>query len=418
MGCFFACLRVRDRGSRPHIVSPSSKPAAKKEHSVSGNRLSSLFLDEDRGDYPSHDFRLPKIDKDLKGEAKCRSSFSNTSADKFQLDKQHHQPPTPIKLSEALVRSSDSPVNIPNSCLSKAANIGSFSIDSTEGGETTTVNKTVKIDIEPALAHGRNKSVRFECESDASSKYGDQNTNKLELRSSQSASKPSPNTTPLKLSDEMQTPGTVFPANGKIRIRSEDVHSVLNPVENAARLNAKKEETFSSKEVFKELKESPERPEEATPKVGVKQTSLMKESEEEGSLSSWFKPKQYTIDEHIRNLQATSGKIPPGKTLVDRPIIGMVAAHWNEDEPSRISPKWWDGNGIPNSTNKYKEDQKVSWHASSFEERLEKALSDESLISQRNHVNRTPMAFDENDESDTALSQLRLSPHSKSVVSF
>lgn len=34
------------------------------------------------------------------------------------------------------------------------------------------------------------------------------------------------------------------------------------------------------------------------------------------------------------------------------------------------------------------------------------------------HVNKTPMVFDETDESDTALSQLRPSSHSKSVVSF
>ncbi|KAK8487965.1 hypothetical protein V6N13_079979 [Hibiscus sabdariffa] len=417
MGCFFGCLRVKDHGSRPHLVSPSSKPT---EHSVSRNRLSSLFLDEDRGDYPSHDLRSPRIDKDLKDEAKRHSSLSKKSTDKFQLDKPHNQLPTPIKLSEALARSA-SPDDMPDSCIANAANIGTFSIDSTKGSETTTVDETVKIDVESTSAHGRSKSVRFECEGDASSsKYGDQNTNKLELLSSQSASKPSPNTTPLKLSDEMQTPGTVFPSNGKIRIRSGDVHSVSNPVENATLLNGKKEEAFSSNGILGELKESPKRLEEATPKVevGVKRTSLTKESEEQGSLSSWFKPKQYTIDDHIRNLQATSTKIPPGKTLVDRPIIGMVAAHWNEDEPSRNSPKWWDGNGIPNSTNKYNEDQKVSWHATPFEERLEKALSDESLISQRKHVNRTPMAFDETDESDTALSQLRPSPHSKSVVSF
>lgn len=42
-------------------------------------------------------------------------------------------------------------------------------------------------------------------------------------------------------------------------------------------------------------------------------------------------------------------------TLGDRPIIGMVSAQWNEKEKSQISHKWWDGNGIPNSTNKYKE---------------------------------------------------------------
>ncbi|KAK8488895.1 hypothetical protein V6N11_075745 [Hibiscus sabdariffa] len=40
-------------------------------------------------------------------------------------------------------------------------------------------------------------------------------------------------------------------------------------------------------------------------------------------------------------------------------MIGLVSAHWKEDESSRISPKWWDGNGILNSTTKYKEDQKT-----------------------------------------------------------
>ncbi|KAJ1385343.1 hypothetical protein SESBI_41765 [Sesbania bispinosa] len=51
----------------------------------------------------------------------------------------------------------------------------------------------------------------------------------------------------------------------------------------------------------------------------------------------------------------------------DRPIIGVVAAHGNEDENSHISPaKWWDVNGIPNSTTKYKEDQKVMWHATTI----------------------------------------------------
>ncbi|KAK8491354.1 hypothetical protein V6N11_014433 [Hibiscus sabdariffa] len=76
--------------------------------------------------------------------------------------------------------------------------------------------------------------------------------------------------------------------------------------------------SFSSNGILGELKESPKRPEEATPK-------------------------------------STSTKIPPGKTLVDRPIIGMIVAHWNEDESSSISPKSWDGNRIPNSTNKYNE---------------------------------------------------------------
>uniref|UniRef100_A0A6N2KLV4 Uncharacterized protein n=1 Tax=Salix viminalis TaxID=40686 RepID=A0A6N2KLV4_SALVM len=70
------------------------------------------------------------------------------------------------------------------------------------------------------------------------------------------------------------------------------------------------------------------------------------------------------------------------------------------------------------STNKYKEDQKVSWHATPFEERLEKALSEESFITQRKPVSGRPIVFDECEESDTALSRLQASTQTKSVVSF
>ncbi|PPS12382.1 hypothetical protein GOBAR_AA08261 [Gossypium barbadense] len=396
MGCFFHCFGVRTDRSRPHLVASCSKST---ERTVSRNRLSSLFVDEEKGDSPSNDLESPQINKGLKDEAKflkscgtipetpveirkashklkqsppCggdsetskyRSWLPNTSIDKLQLDKKSDQPPTPSKLFEVLGRS-DSPDNTPSSCISNAANTGMSSICSTEGSEATTADKTAKT-------------------------------------------------------------GTVFPsnvgifANGKTRIRSEYVHLVLNPVGNASPLNAMKKEPLSSKEMFNEQEESPERLENGTPKLGVKQASLGKDSEDEGSLSAWLKPKQITIDDPDKNIHVTSSKTPQfNRTPGDRPIIGMVAAHWNEDESSRISPKWWDGNGIPNSTNKYKEDQKVSWHATPFEERLEKALSEESLISQRKPVDRTLMSLDEIDESDTALSQLRPSSHAKSVVSF
>ncbi|KAJ4873751.1 Uncharacterized protein Rs2_44527 [Raphanus sativus] len=115
-------------------------------------------------------------------------------------------------------------------------------------------------------------------------------------------------------------------------------------------------------------------------------------------------------EKSINNMAASSTI-----TYRDRPIIGMVAAHWNEKEQSQISPKWWDGNGIPNSTNKYKEDQKVSWHATPFEERLEKALSEEGgqgLIPPRK------LEVMEEAERDTAMSQLHHSAQSTSIVSF
>ncbi|KAK9059947.1 hypothetical protein SSX86_020651 [Deinandra increscens subsp. villosa] len=50
--------------------------------------------------------------------------------------------------------------------------------------------------------------------------------------------------------------------------------------------------------------------------------------------------------------------------------------HWSADG-TPFTPRWGDGNGIPNTTKKYREDQKVSWHATPFEQRLEKALMEE-----------------------------------------
>ncbi|GMJ16114.1 JASON [Hibiscus trionum] len=461
MGCFFQCFGVRnDRSRRPHLLSSFSKST---ERAVSRDRLSSLFVDDEKGDSSSNDLESPQIGKDLMDEAKflkacgtipetpveirkasqkfkqsppCgdsktskfRSWLPNTSIDKLQLDKQSDHPANPNKLFEALERS-DSLENTPSSRISNAENTGMPSMYSTEGSEATTADKTVKICIFSTSAYGKNKSVRFECESDASSKSENiaENLEKLEPLGYLSASKYSPNPTPLKLSDEMQTPGTVFPsnletlANGKTRVRSEYVYSVLNPVGNASLLNAMKEESFSSKDMFDELKESPGGLENAIPKleVGVEQTSPVKDSEDEGGLSSWLKPKQNAINDPNKKLHVTFSETPHiSKTPGDRPIIGLVAAHWKEDESSRILLKWWDGNGIPNSTTKYKEDQKVSWHATPFEERLEKALSDKTLISQRKHVDQPRMCIDEADEGDTSLSQLRPSSHSKSVVSF
>lgn len=128
------------------------------------------------------------------------------------------------------------------------------------------------------------------------------------------------------------------------------------------------------------------------------------------SLAQWLKPpnpKKAFRDEAVTGDRSHSAK----SSDEDRPIIGMVAAHWKDKEPANFTSKWWDGNGIPNSTNKYKEvksvslslalyftfkqsgltqnnvshvqDQKVSWHATPFEERLEKALSEEKLLSER-----------------------------------
>ncbi|KAL5795469.1 hypothetical protein ACOSQ2_000289 [Xanthoceras sorbifolium] len=465
MGCFIGCFRVRDDRSRlSHATTPKFT-----EPVTSNNRLSSLFLVEEREESScshkeNHSLGSPQIYRGLKDEAKflkaCgtlpetpaeirkasqkfkgsphydetepskfHSWLPNTSIKKLQLERHCEQPLTPIKLSEEWGRGSASLEHTPSSCISNVPisyNEGS----DIESGNTTakgfqanqTDDKTnlVSPQVSGSNVPWRNKSVRFECDFDSSSLKGSsgnatQNSKKYESPGIQGVSKPSPNPTPLKLSDEMQTPGTVFPANirslatGNTQIRSQYVYSVSSTVENVSQWKVPKEDN-DSYQLPGERRESSE-PENATPKTEVRM--------KEGSNGNNLNLVASTFDDNSKNLASTSSKNPYfGRTPGDRPIIGMVAAHWNEDETSHISPKWWDGNGIPNSTNKYKEDQKVSWHATPFEERLEKALSEESVISQRKNISQKPMVFDEAEESDTALSRLRPSSNSKSVVSF
>ncbi|XP_011044745.1 PREDICTED: uncharacterized protein LOC105139835 isoform X1 [Populus euphratica] len=485
MGCFFTCLRPkedRSNRSRPQAISSDSlrsKPAP-QEARVSKNRLSSLFLSEEKeeslgGDVENPSLASPHINKGLRDEAKflkaCGTStetpieirkacekfngspaldkesehskfhswLPNTSIKNLQLDNQTDQPLTPVKLCEEWGKGSVSSEQTPSSsCVTN--------VHTSEESESGSHERVIKVQanenddfvagppwLSASIVQGRNKSVRFECDFDTSSSKESSSENscqvpgKYESPGNLSVSKPSPKPTPLKLLDDMQTPGTVFPANvessanGNTRIRSQHVYSVLNPVESASQWKLLKEDDFNSHRLSGEPRESLEQSESATPKPerGVKESSSGKDLKVEESLSSWFKPLQSTLGEDKPNIVTASSKnFRFGRTPGDRPIIGMVAAHWNENEASRISPKWWDGNGIPNSTNKYKEDQKVSWHATPFEERLEKALSEESVISQRKPISGRPIVFDECEESDTALSRLQPSTQAKSVVSF
>ncbi|MCO5605076.1 hypothetical protein L7F22_059254 [Adiantum nelumboides] len=84
---------------------------------------------------------------------------------------------------------------------------------------------------------------------------------------------------------------------------------------------------------------------------------------------------------HTETPNSTHSQGSPTILDEDRPILGTVAAHWNSSSSS--TKKWWDGKGIPNSTNKYKEDQKVSWHATPFEVRLERAISKQGRMFQK-----------------------------------
>ncbi|XP_044501996.1 protein JASON-like isoform X2 [Mangifera indica] len=475
MGCLFGCFRIKDDRSRiPHSTIPTYTAV------VSKNRLSALFLSEEKEDSRNQGYQRvgsPHIEKGLTDEAKflkaCgtlpetpaeirkasekfRGSAShdkdsepskfhswlpNTSIKTLQLDRQSDQRPIPTKLFEGWGMESASS---PSSCISDVQNSDRISIISNEGSGAgsaslaerahATQNENITTSLSPWVSgtnvQDNNKSVRFECDIDVSSSKGSSSgyfsqNSKHESTGNESVSKPSPNPTPLKVSDDMQTPGTVFPtslkslANGKARIRSQYVYSVSNPVENASQWKALKTADSDSHQLSGQLRESLEQSEDFTPipNQGTQETSIGIELKVEASLSAWLKPPSSSLKKDNKNLGVAIQNRYFRGTPSDRPIIGMVAAHWNEETP-QVQPRWWDGNGIPNSTNKYKEDQKVSWHATPFEERLEKALSEESFISQRKNINQRPTVLDENEESDTALSQLRPSPLSKSAVSY
>nr|XP_043608175.1 protein JASON [Erigeron canadensis] len=457
MGCFFGCFRVQDDNRRPsvHLLSQpiSSNPKVPIE-TVSRNRLSSLLLSEaeDRDQVPQKDTKsgvlgsaahdidfselkaeakflkacgtLPQTPAEIRNNEKPTDSGSrngNTeypayhswlqtaSIEKLKLEKQTDQLPSPAKLFEEWENGSDSSSLSPDSCVTGQNSEGLYP-SATEGHrvrhDVEINNKHADLGQNPTAAFTplipetqcRKKSVHFDCDNDAvsiscnsaSSAVTCQEPKPSELLGDYSASKPSPCPTLPTLTNDMQTPGTAYPAylhNKEIgkntRIRSQYVYSVLNPVENATQFKEMIKESFTSDDYSVHLEEQPER--------GAMPTG--KELNVDTSLSSWLPPKQFNQGSNNRPFIA--------KTPGERPILGMVAAHWNTDEAVTSPPKWWDGNGIPNSTNKYKEDQKVSWHATPFEERLEKALSEDKLLAERKQLGKMtlpPIGLDEKEE--------------------
>jgi len=202
--------------------------------------------------------------------------------------------------------------------------------------------------------------------------------------------KHSPYPTPLKLTDEMETPGTIHPASlenlrrKNARIRTQYVYRVLNPVENLnqwAKLregskhlgqsekaqqtpiassanNQNDKRSLNRDELDKENYGSVKRPRSLTP-LSDSRWKLTPSPENRqivvSSLSQWLKPPPGDDKKSQPGTSAMKYSCPDRTPEVDRPIFGVVAMHWNEDDPSKVSPKWWGGNGIPNTTTKYKE---------------------------------------------------------------
>ncbi|KAL3624636.1 hypothetical protein CASFOL_031304 [Castilleja foliolosa] len=456
MGCLFGCFCIRE--SRSSVTSAPLKPM------VSRNKYSLLSLfgsDDDllRNRGKARNPLSEEVEaRELKNEAKflkecgtlpetpleirkASANWAVTSAktekplnfnswlptasfEKLKLEKQTDQSLPHVESCEESITETSCLLNSPSSCMTDGHDTRRISISPIRSSDIQNVitevpdNAThsppissVSPEIIATSIHGKNKSVRFEFQSDNSnfsSETSSQSSKSSGSAGNSSESKPSPYPTPLKLTDEMQTPGTVFPAysnnmvDGKVnRVRSQYVYSILNPIENLSMWQSLKNQDsdFNPND------------EESLISIPMSDTSVKK-------LSVQKNEKSQLDDQNGNDEQFNSFPIENvhfRRTPGDRPIMGPLAAHWNDDNLSRVSPECWDGNGIPNSTSKYKEDQKVSWHATPFEVRLEKALSEDT----RKPVSGTPpVEYDETEESNTASSQVQSSDHLKSIISF
>ncbi|XP_042490409.1 protein JASON-like [Macadamia integrifolia] len=473
MGCFFGCFGVED-DERPHIHLKSDPVSSKKRDPLlPRNKLGSLLLSEEKESSPCKDAGCHTLESALligdgevrelrdevtpeiwkasekakdsppcDGEAEPSRFYSwlpSSPVEKFQLEEQPDQDSiSPVKLCEGLGEELGSPGHKPSSSTSKGeleekncTNEGSEfeSPDSeTRNHVPATGNKKLCSVIPEALAvdiQSKKKSVRFEFESEVESLPSNgEMLKQSDVTGSHNGSNRSPYPTPLRITDEMQTPGTIYLANVKnARIRSQYVYPVLNPVEDFSQWKELKKEDGNAYLEFGQQGESFDKCGPATPQCTSMFFSNKSEMLNEGaaivskedlkldaSLVHWLKPS--SSPEKDSNQSRGAWSIPSGKSPKmsnDRPILGMVAAHWNDDGLSHDSPKWQDGNGIPNSTRKYKEDQRVKWHATPFEERLQRALSEESNVVQRKLISENPIIFEENEETDTAGSGLHTS---------
>ncbi|CAK8538715.1 unnamed protein product [Lathyrus sativus] len=406
MRCFFGFRdNSRHHLPEPLLVSTAPSPSTTTDTVISENRLCSLLWKEngDSARNAADEVSLndeakflqacgaiartpPEIRETsakLKVSPACESDsdtsrfhswLPNTSVEKLQLDVHSFE-------------------HTPSSFVFKAQDPQYDSPDYVEGSWTRSPHTAYKTRKNEAWTgtetQKKNKSVRFESGNDLVSYQSppvDGDVQKNKSLKSQTASNQSPDPTPLKLFDEMQTPGTVYPTSlddlcdGKRRVRSQFVYTNCNAGENLLLTKLLEVQGFN--------------PEHDSSELGV---SVEQEHKLEASLSSWLEPASINMEEG--NWEMESGADFEILQSADTPNIGVVPAQLNEDEDSHfVSPKRPEVNGIPNTTKKYKEDQTVKWHATPFEERLDKALSEEKHLSQRKLAFAKPMAFEDIEE--------------------
>ncbi|XP_066325002.1 protein JASON-like isoform X3 [Miscanthus floridulus] len=225
------------------------------------------------------------------------------------------------------------------------------------------------------------------------------------VRDQSSDSNDSPYPTPLVLRGDIQTPGTYYTAyketskpGKRTRASRQFIYPVLRPIENKMQwMELKAESPVLSSNPPKRRNLSADSTEMAQQTFASSTVTETESSEyvsfpiydnyaAQNEVMSPDEPKGQNVNQLLDEDDESNSSPDDGNvgketwyeaSVSDVPIFPTFGLNWETDNPTPVLPKAWDGNGIPNTTTKYKEDQKVSWHATPFEERLLKVLSDE-----------------------------------------
>ncbi|XAR58665.1 hypothetical protein NMG60_11014147 [Bertholletia excelsa] len=197
---------------------------------------------------------------------------------------------------------------------------------------------------------------------------------------------------------------------GKVLYRSDDVRTVLNPVENLTQWEVVK---FEGTQPLKPQKENFTGDQEA-PRISFSCEPTFKQSTVDlKSKSGHFKNENQDLSNWLVSSETTSSRktsfiehetLTPEKSISqgsksvvsreDRPIIGAPTLEELRQFPASPSPRRWSNRnldempiiakgsgsassckGIPKTTSKYRENKIVNWHSTPFETRLEEAFS-------------------------------------------
>lgn len=240
MGCFFDCFRIPHDHSRrrgAHFV-PDSSPSASTEEKPQKIRLSSLFTAEEGEECVAKEQEnlvrrvgWSEVDEELVEEAKFLKACGTL-------------PQTPAEIRKAVSVAEGSE----KSDLGKAPSIQKSSSEYPAGIKQPEPFAENPERMELQKAYSLLESSPETPEEIQKAEASAANFRKSHLRGLTSVLQSSPYPTPRKITDDMQTPGTVFATNmkslskGSARIRSQYVYTVLNPIENLAEQQELKDE--------------------------------------------------------------------------------------------------------------------------------------------------------------------------------